>query len=46
MQKKGRMNFLIRLFSAFYLLHLYALILIAIDIINLRSINTGLLINN
>lgn len=30
----------------FYLLHRYALILIAIDIIDLRSINTGLLINN
>lgn len=45
-RKKGRMNFLIRLFSAFYLLHRYALILIAIDIIDLRSINAGLLINN
>ncbi len=33
-------------FSAFYLLHRYALILIAIDIIDLRSINAGLLINN
>lgn len=33
-------------FFAFYLLHRYALILIAIDIIDLRSINTGLLINN
>lgn len=44
--KKRRMNFLIRLFSAFYLLHRYALILIAIDIIDLRSINAGLLINN
>lgn len=46
MQKKRRMNFLIRPFSAFYLLHRYALILIAIDIIDLRSINAGLLINN
>ena len=33
-------------FSAFYLLHRYALILIAIDIIDLRSINPRLLINN
>ena len=30
----------------FYLLHRYALILIAIDIIDLRSINARLLINN